>query len=215
MPTNEDVVSVPDLRPQHRRVAEATIAVVAQVTSDDLNRPSTCADWTVGDLLAHMTVQNHGFAAAAEGRGADLATWHVGPLGADPVADHTAATEHVIAAFAADGVLERPFVLAELTDQPIPAAQAISFHFVDCVVHGWDVARSLGLDWALDDDLLRAALPIAEAVPDGDFRRQPGASFRPRLPSGPGEDPLEEILRLLGRSPTWPDGCQGGPTASR
>jgi uncharacterized protein (TIGR03086 family) len=199
-------MTIPDLRAQHMRTAEATIEVVSRLTTDDLTRPSTCADWTLADLLAHMTVQNHGFAAAAEGRGADLAIWQVGPLGPDPVADHTAATEQVIAAFAADGVLERPFALPELTDQPIPAAQAISFHFVDCVVHGWDVARTVGLPWELDADLLDAALPIVEAVPDGDFRTQPGAAFRPVLPSVPGEGTLDRILRRLGRSPAWPAG---------
>ncbi|MEQ4205568.1 TIGR03086 family metal-binding protein [Actinopolymorpha sp. B9G3] len=197
-------MSIPDLRAEHRRAAEATIEVVSRLTHDDLSRPTPCADWNLGDLLAHMIVQNHGFAAAAEGGGADPAIWKVGPLGADPMADHTAATEHVMTAFAADGVLDQPFFLAELTDQPLPATQAISFHFVDCVVHGWDVARSVGQPWKLDADLLHAALPVAEAVPDSDFRTLPGASFRPRLPSTPADDPLDRILRLLGRSPAWP-----------
>lgn len=199
-------MSIPDLRAEHRQAAEATIEIVERLTRDDLSRQTPCADWTLGDLLAHMIVQNHGFAAAAEGRGGDLAIWKVGPLGADPVADHTAATEHVISAFAADGVMDRPFHLAELTDQPLPAAQAISFHLVDCVVHGWDVARALGQPWHLDADVLEAALPIAEAVPDTEIRTQPGAAFRPRLPSAPADEPLDRILRLLGRSPTWTPG---------
>jgi len=50
--------------------------------------------------------------------------------------------EAVLAAFAADGVLKRRFALPEIsTAFDFPAAQAISFHFIDYVVHGWDVAR--------------------------------------------------------------------------
>ena len=52
-----------------------------------------------------------------------------------------------------------------------PAAQAISFHFIDYLVHGWDVARSLGVDYELEPDLLAAALPVAQAVPDGEPRK--------------------------------------------
>jgi uncharacterized protein (TIGR03086 family) len=193
-----------DLRPFHRRAAEATIAVVSQVDGHDLDRPTPCAGWTLADLLAHMTVQNHGFATAAEGGGADLAIWEVKPLGPDPVADYTAATEHVLAAFSADGVLDRQLILAEFNPETkFPVAMAVGFHFIDCVVHGWDVARSLGIDYELDADLLAAALPIAEAVPNGTERLDAGASFRPAV-AAPTDDPLGRILALLGRSPTWP-----------
>lgn len=193
-----------DLRPFHRRAAAATVAAVSAVDVQYVDRPTPCAGWSLGDLLAHMTVQNHGFAIAAEGGGGDPAVWEVKPLGADPVADYVAATDHVLAAFAADGVMDRDLILAEFDPEAkIPVPMAVGFHFIDCVVHGWDVARSLGIDYQLDADLLAAALPIAEAVPNGKERLQPGASFRPALPA-PENDPLGRILALLGRSPTWP-----------
>ena len=60
----------------------------------------------------------------------------------DQVAEYIAAAEHVIAAFAEPGVCERGFSLPEIiTGVEFPAARAISFHFIDYVVHGWDVAR--------------------------------------------------------------------------
>jgi len=194
----------------------ATVAVVSQLTPADLGRATPCAGWTLANLLAHMTVQNHGFAIAAEGGGADPTVWEVGSLGADPVAGYAAATEHVLTAFAADGVLERRFALPEISAEvAFPAATAIGFHFIDCVVHGWDVARSLGIGYELDAHLLQLALPIAEAVPDGSVRLQPGAAFRPRLPANDaafrpgspanGAATLDRILLLLGRSPDWPD----------
>ena len=108
----------------------------------DLARPTPCAGWTLPDLLAHMTAQHDGFAAAAAGEGADLVRWQTGAPAADPVGEYAAAAERVLAAFAAAGVLAREFALPQIsTKLRFPAAEAIGFHFVDYVVHGWDVAR--------------------------------------------------------------------------
>jgi uncharacterized protein (TIGR03086 family) len=194
-----------DIRDLDRRAVRASVEVVSQVTPEDLGRPTPCAEWSLGDLVAHMTVQHGGFAAAAAGRGADPGVWEAAPPAADPVAGYAAAAERVVAAFSEPGVLERNFSLPEISPKiRFPAAQAISFHFIDYVVHGWDVARALDLPYALDADLVAAALPIAEAVPDGERRLQPGAAFRPGLdaPDGAAE-PLARILAMLGRSPAW------------
>ena len=83
-----------------------------------------------------------------------------------------------------------------------PARQAISFHFVDYVVHSWDVARTLGVPLDLDPALLDVALSVAKAVPGGDARVAPGAAFAPGV-DWPGGPRLDRIVALLGRSPDW------------
>ena len=188
-----------DLRSRDERAVRATVTVVARVTPADLDLPTPCAEWNLGALLAHMTAQHRGFAAAAAGHGADPEVWQ--PTG-NPLVEYAEAADQVIAAFAAPGVPERDFLLPEI-DRPIPGSTAIGFHFVDYVVHGWDVARALGLRWELPEDVLTAALPIARAVPGGDLRLTPGAAFAPGLPVTTGAEPLTEILALLGRSPSW------------
>lgn len=185
---------------------DASVDVVSRVQAEDLGRATPCAEWTLADLLAHMIAQHHGFAAAAQGAGGDLAVWQVSPLGDDPVAEYTAAAEAVLAAFAEDGAPEREFILAEL--QPVsrfPGARAIGFHLIDYVVHGWDVARSLGLPYELDPGVEEISLKIALAVPGGSYRLQPDTPFQPALTGGPDAGPMDRILTALGRSPHWPD----------
>ncbi|HEY6495801.1 MAG TPA: TIGR03086 family metal-binding protein [Trebonia sp.] len=196
MSINDEIVEL------DARAVLASARLVAGATANDLARPTPCPDWTLHGLLTHMTTQHYGFAAAAAGDG-DLARWRPRPPGADPVAAYQKAADHVLAAFAADGVLDREFPLPEFKNGPMfPGRQAISFHFVDYVVHSWDVARALGLPVDLDQDVLEAALRVARAVPGGEARTEPGAAFAPAI-AWPGGTLLDGIVAVLGRSPGW------------
>lgn len=187
------------------RVVEATVSLVKQAGLLDLDRPTPCAGWTLADLIAHMTAQHYGWIAAAVGHGADLAVWQPGPPVADPIGEYAESARRVLEAFRDEGVLDREFALAEIS--PVlrfPAAQAISFHFIDYLVHGWDVARSLGADYRPEPDVLAAALPVALAVPGGQARERDGAAFAPVLEVPAQAGTLDQILARLGRRPSWP-----------
>jgi uncharacterized protein (TIGR03086 family) len=190
------------------QAVRASVRVVTTAARDDLTRPTPCAGWTLADLIAHMAAQHDGFAAAAAGEGADLGRWP--PKRYDPdtlVTEYVAAADRVLAAFSADGVLDRPFELPEITTQfTFPARRAIAFHLVDYVVHGWDVARSLGLrdEPELEPGVLAAAHRVALAVPEDNRQPAPGAAFAPRLPVSAGASTLDSIVALLGRAPDWP-----------
>jgi uncharacterized protein (TIGR03086 family) len=187
------------------RVVRATVGLVSQAGPADLARPTPCAGWTLGELIGHMTAQHDGWTAAAAGHGADLSCWQPGPAASDSVREYAAAAGRVLEAFGADGVLDREFALAEIS--PVlrfPAAQAISFHFIDYLVHGWDVARALGVAYQPEADVLAAALIVAQAVPDGKARTRDGAPFAPGLPVSAQAGLLDQIVAMLGRSPDWP-----------
>jgi len=193
-----------DLRVLHRRALQVTVDVVNQVSADQLGLATPCAEWDLGQLLAHMTGQNHGFAAAARGETSDEGVFAPRPVGADPAGLHKASADDLAAAFAEDGMLERELWLVEIRPEPLFAAPiAISFHLVDCVAHGWDVAESIGVPVGFDEEVLTAALAIARRVPDGPNREQPGASFRPGVKTDEGASVFDEILGLLGRSADW------------
>ncbi|MCX5417578.1 TIGR03086 family metal-binding protein [Streptomyces sp. NBC_00059] len=185
-----------------------SVRVVDEARPGDWLRPTPCDRWTLRELVEHMAAQHHGFAAASRGEGADAAAWRRPDLGDDPAGAYRTAAKAVLDAFASPGLPERPFALPEISARPVPALRAVGFHFIDYVAHAWDVATALGLPVRLPEPVLREALPIALAVPDGDVRRAPGAAFRPGLPVDretrpDGHGTLSLILAVLGRSSDW------------
>ncbi|MET7643539.1 TIGR03086 family metal-binding protein [Streptomyces sp. NPDC005426] len=188
-----------------------SVRVVERAAPGDWDRPTPCDRWTLRLLVEHMGTQHLGFTAAARGEGADRAAWEPRPAGDDPVEWYRGAAHALLDAFARPDVLERRFALPEIDAKArFPATTAIGFHFIDYVVHSWDVAAALGSRTAFAPAVLEAALPLALRVPDGAQREQPGAAFRPALDpdegSGAGVDgsgTLRRVLSALGRSPDW------------
>lgn len=206
-------VSTIDVRELDRRAVALSTGVVGRVTTPDLTRATPCVGWTVHDLLRHMAAQHRGFAAAARGQGADAAQW-APPDGSesDPVEAHQSAAADVTAAFAETDLDTAQLTLPDFGGRTFPAAQAMSFHAIDYLVHAWDVGAAIGLPVRPDDDLLPTALDITFAVPTGDARTRPGATFRPPIDDPHTEDPHTEdphtddwvrILRFLGRDLGW------------
>lgn len=184
---------------------QESLRVLRAARDADWERPSPCAGWTLRDLVAHMTAQHHGFAAAARGAGADRTYWIAPDLGRDPFKVYDESVRHVLAAFAEEGVAERGFTLPEIGGT-FTGRIAVGFHLLDYVVHSWDAATAIGVDLELPGPVVAAALDIARRVPKDPELRGPGAAFAPALPTPEDASPLEEMLALLGRSPTSHDG---------
>lgn len=201
------LIDPPDLRPLHRVAVLNSLSVVDSVRTTDLDAPTPCAGWRLRDLLAHMTVQHHGFAAAARGFGDQPDVWRtdsvVDAINADPTGTYAAAVSDVMTAFADDAVVQASFALPEFgANATFPGAMAIGFHFIDYVVHGWDVAESLGVPYVLPDDVVDTALPLSLLVPDGADRDSPGAPFAHAIDASSTTN-FDRMLRHLGRDPEW------------
>jgi uncharacterized protein (TIGR03086 family) len=192
-----------DLVGAHRSALLTSADIVDGVQLDHLDRPTPCGDWSLRDLLAHMIGQNYGFADAIEGNGADPAVFADVPVGEWPAADYRSSAERAVAAFGAPGALDRDVEVAVLRGGVmLPGAQVTGFHLVDYVVHGWDVARSIGAVPLYDRTVLEIALDVAEAVPDRARSDDPQTPFRPTVPTS-SSDLLDRIVANLGRSPDW------------
>lgn len=189
---------VGDVRELDRRALAATGQVVAAVTPADLDRPTPCAKWSLTRLLEHLVNENRGYAAGTMGAPAIVSIWYSADLEPDPHGAYQDSAAWVTDAFAAPGVPETRFEVREFGYFPAPAA--IGMHFVDVLVHGWDVAATIGRPYHPDDELAAGALAIASRWPHTDQRRREFAR-RVKVPAGASD--FTRLLGLLGRSPSW------------
>jgi len=186
-----------DLRGLDRRASEAAGRIVAGVSDDQLRRPTPCAEWDLAALLRHMTANNHGFADAAEGKPADPGVWAGPPLGENWQAAYQESARRVAEAFADEAVLDYG---------TMPGSRAIGMHFIDYLVHGWDVARAVGQAPALDEESCLTVLTMGRGWPDiPRIWGGPGAPWGNRFPVADDAPAADRMLGFLGRSPNWPD----------
>ncbi|MFE0515257.1 TIGR03086 family metal-binding protein [Streptomyces sp. NPDC058964] len=158
-------------------VCEA-LRVVGLARDADWERDTPCAGWSLRRLVAHMTAQHLGFAAAARGAGLEAAYWREPEDMDEPARVHRMAATAALTAFAEPGATEREFALPELGGS-FPGRLAVGFHFIDYVVHAWDVAAALGVGLELSDDVLAAALAQARRVHAGPALPGPGYAIAP------------------------------------
>ncbi|MGW8889983.1 TIGR03086 family metal-binding protein [Streptomyces sp. NPDC055749] len=188
-----------DIRDLDRRALATMGAMVAQVAPDQLPLPTPCADWTLHGLLRHQVSENLGFAAAAAGVTDDIRAWDQGDLGGDPHRAYLDSADAMTKAFA-DDVLDRSLQIREFGF--FPGRAALGMHVLDCVVHGWDVARTIGAAYDPDADLVRYSLKVAARIPAGaPADDRPRAAFAPVVEVSSDSSALDRLLGLVGRRP--------------
>jgi uncharacterized protein (TIGR03086 family) len=200
------IANMNELLDLHRRTMGYAATIVHMVEPGRLELPTPCTDWDLGQLLAHMTAQNRGFAAAARGEDFDPAVWAEAPLSERFTETFAASADEVVAAFADDEALQREWLILVGADRSlaVPAQRAVGFHLIDYVVHAWDVAVSIGHEPQFDPIVLTETLTLAEEVPqDGPTRTGPHAPFAPALELESGDGLLDQLLAVLGRDPEW------------
>ncbi|PYC76115.1 TIGR03086 family protein [Streptomyces tateyamensis] len=198
------------LASRHSTALALIAPVVAGIGREQLDLPTPCTGWDLRRLLSHLIGQQYGFAAAARGHGDRPGVFADHPLIDSPTVAFTAlaafadSARELVDAFAAAELSDRAVALPEiLPGHPFPPAQAIAFHLLDTVVHGWDLAAALGQPFHCPDDLGEVVLQVARAVPVDPAFRAPGRAFAPARTLVELLPPLDRALLLLGRDPYW------------
>ncbi|TCN32101.1 uncharacterized protein (TIGR03086 family) [Kribbella orskensis] len=173
------------------------LTAVTAVRPDQLDLPTPCSEWNLGELIAHLVAENRGFAANATGV-IDRVAWKPGPPDEITLAKFPATVEKVTAAFAEYAVLERPVEIREFG--VFPGRVAVAVHFVDYLVHAWDVARAIGRPDPIPDELADAALRLSPLFP---VERSAGGAFAAVVPVDADASASERLLGLVGRDPKW------------
>lgn len=115
------------------------MTAVRAVRPDQLDLPTPCSEWNLGELVAHLVAENRGFASNASGV-VDRVAWKPGPPDEITLAKFPTSVDKVTAAFAEYEVLDRPVEVREFG--VFPGRVAVAMHFVDYLVHAWDVTWS-------------------------------------------------------------------------
>ena len=176
---------------RYSRLADAFTSKIAAVPEDKWSSPSPCEGWTARDLVDHVV--------AAQGTFLGFVGRELGDIPSvddDPLAAWTAA---------------RSVVQADLEDPERAAAEFDGFFgrttfeaavdgflCFDLVVHGWDLARAVGLDERIDPEDVARVRRQAESY--GDVLRSPGA-FGPAVEPPADADEQGGLLAFLGRRP--------------
>lgn len=161
--------------------------VVANLTPDQLDRPTPCAAFDVRGVLEHMVGGATAFAAAY--RGEDPAA----PDLSDPLAAFGPALQDLGAAVHEDGALDRT-VSAPFGD--LPGDTFARFVVLDGLVHGWDMATATGQAYEPPADLVAEVDAFARATIDP---LRDGDTFAAAVEPPVDATPMERLAAYTGR----------------
>lgn len=149
-------------------------------------------EWTVGNLVDHVTAGQRAVAAAV-GAPADNAP----APDADRVATWAAASAAAVAALGAVDDWTSPVVTP---DGPVPAGEVLWRAATELAVHTWDLARAIGAPDELPNDLLAHVL---DQVRDHGDRWFDADRYAPPIPVPGCTEDLIELLARSGRNRWW------------
>jgi uncharacterized protein (TIGR03086 family) len=179
------------------RVLDRTGEVIDKVDDSQLSNPTPCTEWTVRDVVNHITGGATMFAECVEkGSVPDELLGQImsgDNLGDDWKGAYHSASDRARKAFAEPGVLDK---IVKLPFGEMPASIALNIAIMDVITHAADIAKATGqtID---DDELLETALQVGHQLVTDDFRR-PGV-FGAEQPAPPNASPADKLLAFAGR----------------
>lgn len=168
---------------------------VELIRPEQWHNPTPCTEWDVRALVNHLVTEQLWVPLLLAGATvADVGDRFDGDrLGDDPVAAWKSAAAAAREAFAAPGALHRP---VELSYGPRPADGYCQEMTLDLAVHAWDLARGIGADDHLDEELVQHVLRFVQPQAD----QLPGTGlFAAPVEVSDDADTQTSLLALLGR----------------
>jgi uncharacterized protein (TIGR03086 family) len=164
----------------------------------DWDAPTPDAEWSIRDLVRHVVEEQQWVPQLLAGRTIAEARKHLDPLGDDLRAEWRLYSLAATAAWdAAD-----PDTLVNLSFDTVPVTEYLREQTSDVTIHSWDLARAVGADETLDEELVGAVWTVFE--PQKDTLVASGLYASP-VPL-PEDAPLQSrLLALTGRDDRRPD----------
>ena len=169
---------------------------VARVDEGQWSAATPCTEWSVRDLVNHVTYEQlwapHVVAGDTVAEVGDRYDGDV--LGSDPLITARSATDGSQAAFGGADL----DAIVHLSYADVPCREYLIQMLTDAEVHGWDLAVATGQDPTLDPAVTAVLLPVA--AEQEDLLR--GSGMFGELQSVPHDaEDATRLLALLGRRP--------------
>ncbi|MFC3965384.1 TIGR03086 family metal-binding protein [Nocardia jiangsuensis] len=176
--------------------AAPLLRIAAAITPADLDRPTPCTDYDVAALVNHLLYWAPGLAAAGRREQAPPPPESL-PLDAEFAETLRPRVDEIVAAWSEPRAWQGT---AEFAGAVLPAPMLGGMVVGELVVHGWDLARALGLDAGWDDALLGFLFEQVSAT--AEQGREMGA-YGPAVPIPDSAPTLDRVLATTGRAPHW------------
>jgi uncharacterized protein (TIGR03086 family) len=180
-----------------QRVVDETTRIVDNVKDNQLGNGTPCTEWSVRDVVNHITGGATMFAISAEQ--GSIPDDEMGKLmssdnvGNDPQGAWATAAKRALTAFETPGVMEKT---VKLPFGEMPAGVALNIAIFDVATHAVDLARATGQKVS-DTGLLEEALVIAKQMV-GPALRAPGI-FGDEQPCADNAPVDDRLLAFAGR----------------
>jgi uncharacterized protein (TIGR03086 family) len=186
---------VSDVQDLYRKANEQFGAKVEAIAEGQWHDPTPCTEWDVRALVNHLVSENAWIPSLLAGRTiADVGSSLDGDLlGEDPKHVWRSGAEEAGRAVDVDGAMD---ATVHISRGEVPGAEYVFEVLADLTIHGWDLARAIGADEAIDPELLDAVYPYYEPLVD--LLKASGA-FGPVVEAPPGADRQTRLLAMLGR----------------
>lgn len=181
----------------HRRTVEWWETRLDGIGADTWGDPTPCSEWTVRDLVNHVTGEELWTVPLMEGSTIE----EVGDrFDGDVLGEKPLDTAHSAASAAADSIDGKAPLdgTVHLSYGEERAAEYVNQLAADHLIHGWDLAAATGADRTLDPELVAA---VAEWFADHEESYRSAGAIADRVDSG--GDPQADLLASFGRDANW------------
>lgn len=175
-------------------ILPAVERLVARIEPAQLEDPTPCDDFTVLDVIQHMTVLGSQFAYQFRGESPpEIEAPKV--YGWVPRSEFQEAMGRLRAAVDSPGAMERT-IAAPFGD--VDGDTFARFVAFDGLVHGWDIARAIGRDYEVDDVVVAEVDAFARQALTDDMRD--GDTFAAATTPPADAGPIDRLAAFSGRT---------------
>ncbi len=201
--TAPSVFSEPDVATCLFTEVLENLAEVVDISADDLERPTPCVAFTVGQLRTHVLGWLEFFAAAL---GDPTARTTRPDPDAFVLPGDTSASTVVGRSLADIGKAigsDTASQLITMNSSRMAGDGVLAMALGEYIIHGWDLATATGRPFSAPEDAVIPAHEFLTGMVAPEYRGPDSGFFDTEVSVPDGAEPLDQLLGFAGRDPHW------------